>query len=330
MAVYGQRGNAVLVLMLGLFLLSLVGGGIFLLSPSEGDQKSRAAEEARAAYDEAVASLDRALNDARNLQDSLPRNASSFECLFAANGACNGKGGAFLFYDASQTQKPLSHLARDAGVDTLGRACKGYPSPECPLRVETVWEPVCADARCENTKSVRVKAKISLAPVIGPEAPLQWTREAMFSPQIELSASANCERGGGVWGGTECLTPAQDAERRLAGARNAAPAEATREPAQGQADPVPEQAQLPPVYDCPNQIVVQGQYFPVQWLAADRAQVTVPAMSCPGRGLTDTFVFQCAAKSPASYPNEGQWVQVEAVMSPPCDQYGNPLDGQRF
>jgi hypothetical protein len=80
------------------------------------------------------------------------------------------------------------------------------------------------------------------------------------------------------------------------------------------------------IYECPNQIVVQGQYFPVQFLAADRGQVSVPAMSCQSPGYYDVFVFQCAAKNPPTFPNEGQWIQVEAVMAPACGQGGQPAN----
>jgi len=154
--------------------------------------------------------------------------------------------------------------------------------------------------------------------------PLQWTKEGLFSPQIALSASAACERGGGVWANTECLSAAQAAERQIASSPKTEAVNAT--PPENLDQPLPEQAQTPVQYECPNQIVVQGQYYPVQWLAADRAQVSVPAMSCPGGGLQDVFVFQCAAKTPAAFPGEGQWIQVEAVMAPPCDESGRPID----
>ncbi len=318
----GQSGNVMLLLVIGLFMLGVVGGGLFLLSPTEIEQGNRQAEEARAAYDEAVASLERALNDPRNVQDSLERNHSSFECLFRSDGACAGKGGAFLLYDVSQAQRPLSHLARDAGVDSLGRPCKGYPSKACPLQVETLWEPVCAGARCENTRSIKVKAKITLAPLLENQVPLQWAKDGLFSPNIALSASASCERGGGIWANTECLTATQAAERQVASNRRVEAVNATPPENRDERPPDP---QAPPQYECPNQIVVQGQYYPVHWLAADRGQVSVPAMSCPVQGQADIFVFQCAAKNPPSFPNEGQWIQVEAVMSPPCDQNGQPI-----
>lgn len=70
--------------------------------------------------------------------------------------------------------------------------------------------------------------------------------------------------------------------------------------------------------------MVQGQYYPVQFVAADRGQVSVPAMSCHLPGAIDVFVFQCAQRSPASFHGEGQWIQVEAAMAPACDANGNP------
>jgi|GEM_PF-6264159 len=326
MGTRGQSGNVILLLLLGLFVLGVVGGGIFLLSPSKVGMENRTAEEARAAYDEAVASLDRALKDPRNVQDSLERNHSSFDCLFRSDGDCRGKGGAFLLYDVSQMKRPLSNLARDSGVDSLGRACKGFPSAACPLQVETVWEPVCSGPRCENTQSIKVKAKVTLAPILENQVPLEWTRESTFTPQIALSGAASCERGGGVWANTECLTATQAAERQIASSPKGKP-DAITGPAPDAREERPADPQMPPQYECPNQIVVQGQYYPVQWLTADRGQVSVPAMSCPAAGLTDVFVFQCAAKNPATFPNEGQWIQVEAVMSPPCDEQGNPVGG---
>lgn len=318
----GQTGNVTLFLILGLFLLGLGGGIYFIFSPGAVDETNRLAKDARAAYDEAVARLDKALNDPRSFDASLEHNAANFSCLFSGDGNCRNKGGTFLLFEAGGANHPLSQLANDAGTDANGSPCRGFPSRECPLRVETVWEPVCAGTTCEATRSARVKAKVTLSPIYGGEAPLEWKRDALFSPQIQLSQAAQCARNGGEWAGTECLTPAQVAERRIAssggGRAEPAPAEAPPPPAE-----IP-QPVAPPVYECPNQIVVQGQYYPVQFLAADRGQVTVQAMSCPASGAVDVFVFQCSAKNPASFPNEGQWIQVEAVMAPACDSEGRP------
>mgnify|MGYP003347462438 FL=1 len=216
----------------------------------------------------------------------------------------------------------------DSGSDSLGVPCKAFPSKECPLRVETVWEPVCAGDRCENTRSLKVKAKITLSPVIGPEAPLVWNKEVMFTPQVQLSKGASCVRGGGEWTGMECLTPSQAAERRLASPRGSAPSEIREASPERLENSLPSENPTPVpqvIYECPNQIVVQGQYYPVQFLAADRGQVSVPAMSCHAPGAFDMFVFQCVVKSPAAFPNEGQWIQVEAAMAAACDEGGTPI-----
>ncbi len=325
----GQSGNVVILLMFGLLLLGLAGGGLFLLRPSPADDSDKAAKNARIVYDEAVNSMLKALSDPKSVEASLDRNVG-FQCLSSADGNCRGKGGVFLLYDANQASHPLSHLALDSGLDPFGVLCKGYPSKECPLRVETTWEPVCAGQRCEGTRSLKVRAKVMLAAMAANETPLMWSKEELFSPQIQVSEAAQCLRGGGVWAATECLTPSQVADRRLASPRPvvndiAPPPPPPPEGAPGQPQDIPAPVQ-PVVYECPNQIVVQGQYYPVQFLAADRGQVNTPAMSCPNAGLTDVFVFQCAAKNPAAFPGEGQWIQVEAVMAPPCGQSpgGNP------
>jgi hypothetical protein len=327
-----QSGNVTLLAIFALFALGLGGGLYYIFSPGAVDENAQRLKDAKAAYEEAVASLDKALADPANFNASLDHNTAAFGCLYSGDGNCRGQGGAFLLFEAANPRHALSHLANDSGYDRYGGPCKGFPSADCPLRVETVWEPVCAGAGCEGTKSARVRAKVTLSAVAGNEAPLEWTKEALFTPPIQLSQAAQCGRGGGTWTGSECLSPSQLAERRIA----SPPGGATPEPApvnlppdstaQAVQETPPEPVQAP-VYECPNQVVVQGQYYAVQFLSADRGQVTTPAMSCPMPGATDVFVFQCTGKQPASFPNEGQWVQVEAVMAPACDQAGNPVGG---
>ncbi|HEY8278984.1 MAG TPA: hypothetical protein VIH99_05135 [Bdellovibrionota bacterium] len=317
MGLRSQKGNIVLVLMGGLFVLSLGAGLYYFLGPQAHETDNTAAN-ARAAYDEAVAQMTKAMADGTAVGASIDRNPS-FQCLYSGDGNCQGKGGLFLLFEGAQSNHPLSHLATDAGSDSLGSACKGYPSKDCPLRIETVWEPVCS-GRCENVKDIRVTAKVLLAPIQGGEAPLEWRKEGTYTPGIRLSRGSECARGGGEWTGQECLTPAQVAERRVASQGRRDNSENLDNRGQGEV-PAPVQQVI---YECPQQIVVQGQYYPVQFLAPDRGQVSVPAMSCPQNGLTDVFVFQCAAKAQPDFPNEGSWIQVEAVMAPPCEG-GNTL-----
>jgi hypothetical protein len=200
--------------------------------------------------------------------------------------------------------------------------------------VETDWEPVCNGVHCESTRSARVKGVVTLAPIYSGETQQQWTKEAMFTPQIQLSAASQCERDGRIWTGSECLTSSQVADRRMpANSRQDVPpqqpSDAQQQPAAEQAPPAqPPQPVPQQQVECPAQIVVQGQFYPVQYISADRAQVAVPAMSCPVQGAVDVFVFQCTAKNPPTFPGEGQWIQVEAVMAPPCDSNGNPAGNQ--
>jgi hypothetical protein len=313
-----QSGNGTLLVIFGLFALGLA-GGIYCVFSTVGADPSATAKNSRAAYDAAVASLDKALQNPASVQASLDRNPS-FSCFFSNDGNCKSQGGAFLLFETATSAHSLSQLANDAGVDELGMPCNGFPSKECPLRVETAWVPVCAGDRCESTHSLTVKAKVTLAPINPGEAPIEWTKDAMFTPQILLSRSTECARQAMEWTGSECLTPSQIAERRLA-----SPTVARLEQAQPPIDQRDTTVTTisPAVYECPQQIVVQGQYYPVQFIAADRGQITIPSMSCPQPGMQDVFVFQCSVKNPAAFPNEGQWIQVEAVMAPACDGGAN-------
>lgn len=320
----GQSGFSAVMLLL---LICVLGGaGYFFFGPRSASTSAELSD--RALFDQAVTSLERALTDPQSISASLDRNAA-FQCLFSATGSCTGQGGAFLFYESRQTSRPLSQLARTEGIAPDGNVCRSYPSKACPLRVETTWEPVCGGANCEATRSFHVHAKVTLLGEDG-AAPLEWSRETMLSPEIQLSQAVQCARGGGTWSGTECRSGGE-AERRIASPEDGRSRDELESEAALQAVRAAEEHQQGPAqaFECPNTIVVQGQYYPVQFLQADRAQVSVPAMSCPQPGHYDTFVFQCARKTPASFPTEGQWIQVEAVLDPPCGEGGQPVPGSQ-
>lgn len=331
MGARGQSGNVMVLLLL--LLVGLAGGGYYFFSPSKVSETEQAERDARAAFDEAVAALEKAMNDPRQIDASLDRN-TAFQCLFSLDGNCQGKGGNFLLYESRQSSRPLSQLARNAGFDRYGSLCKGYPSKDCPIQAETIWEPACNNVHCEGTKSFRVKARVTLTSINGTQPPLTWNKEGMFAPEIQLSQAAVCARGGGTWSGTECLTPGQVAERQIASPEGARAEEPPRDDRASPDMPAPE---MPIQFYCPAQIVVQGTYYPVQKITEDRGQVSVPASACPAGNTPDVFVFQCAARPlgegeappvPGSSA-EGQWIQVEAVMAPACDAYGNPLGGDQ-
>jgi hypothetical protein len=319
----GQSGNVLLILIFGLFL-ACAGGAYFFWS---GGSSAKVGHNQKAAYDEAVSRLEQAMADSKSLDNSLGRNSSSFSCLFTANADCKNQGGTFLLYPAGEKGQPVSQMASDSGLTVEGAACKGYPSENCPVHVETTWQPVCAPNNCENTRSLRVTGKVTFHGSAG-ETPLEWSRQETYNPVVQLSQAVTCERGGGVWYNTECLTPAQVSERQLAssdgrrGARDGARHEAVQPAA---ALPTPAEAQVPQRFQCPDKIVVQDQVYPIQQISEDRAQVSVQAMSCPAEGVFDVFIFQCAAKSDPTFPGEGQWIQVEAVMAPACDASGHSL-----
>jgi hypothetical protein len=327
MALRNQKGNFVLITIFGLGVLLCLGGVYYAISDAS-DAGRKLASDPKLVMTDLQERVERALANPIAIDASVERNSNQFACLFSVSGACRGYGGVFLLYEGAASQ-PVSQLMRGSGVSFDGVGCSGFPSEACPFRVETLWEPVCGPGACENTKSIKVKARVTYNP--GGAEPFLWNKEAMFTPALRLSQGVVCERGGGIWAATECLTAEQAAQRRVAstlpkgalqneGLRDAAEAydRARAENPTQQQTPAEELEAI-----CPETIVVQGQFYTIEYLAPGRSQVHVPALNgCPAE---DTFVFQCTPKTPATFEGEGQWVQVEAVMAPNCDERGNPV-----
>lgn len=329
MAGRDQKGNILLMLVFGIVVLACLGGFYYAMdSASNGNRKL--ASDPKLVMQELQERVERAFANPTAIDASLERNPNQFACLFTVTAACRGYGGTFLLYETPQGQ-PVSQLIKTNGISFDGAGCTGYPSESCPFRVETSWTPACAPGACENTKSVNLHAVVSYN--TGNGDPLTWTKDALFTPALRLSQGVMCERGGGIWAGTECLTPDQAAQRKVASAlprklpppsqglndaRDAYNREQAENGGQGQVG-------IPPAEEfiCPDSMPIQGQVYTLEQLGNSRAQVHVPALNnCPAE---DLFVFQCTAKNPASFEGEGQWVQVEAVMAPACDERGTPL-----
>lgn len=311
-----ENGSFALLAILVIGAATLLGGVYYFASNASRSEK--VAQRPEDLFDTLREQAEKALAAPDSMATSLPRNVNAFSCLYSASGDCAGKGTQFLFYESGQSQ-PLSQLGLDAGLTAEGFGCRGFPSMACPLRVEASWDPVCGGGgRCENTKSMNVKLKVVYNDGVNKQ-PIDWEKSALFSPPIQLSQGVACERNNGIWANTECLTPEQAAQRNIASARSPRVAAQDYESAQREADAraVPVTPNNPDQYICPNQIVVQGAYYQVDFISAGRGQVKVPAMNgCPAE---DIFVFTCNQKQPASFDGEGQWIQTEAVMvGPDC------------
>jgi len=304
-----SRGSTALAITLALGLVAFVGGVYFIYS---GGSSEPAAPNNAQAFEDLKIRVNGALDQPAVVNATVERNFNSFGCFYTADANCGGKGGLFQLYDGAQKNSPiLSHLSRDAGFTAAGEACRGFPSVQCPLRVEAFWHPVCREGGpCEGTRSARVKVKVMLN--ANQPDPQDWVREELFTPQIRLSQSVTCERGGGVWAVTECITPGEASQRQIASGSGAS-AEMP-----GNLD---QPVAVTPDVSCPNDIQIQGEYFPIEHLGPARARVRMPAMNgCPDE---DVFVFQCQARRPDD--REGQWIQVEAQMANACDNQGVPL-----
>jgi hypothetical protein len=327
--VRNQRGSFPTFALIGLGLLALLGGAYWAFSPKSGGEAT--AHDPMATFEELKMRLQQAMNNQGAVSASVDRNPNSFACLFQTSGNCQGRGGLFLLYeDARPTAQSISQLIRGAGYNAEGVGCTNFPSESCPIRVETSWKPVCGGAYCENTRSFQLHASVTLQTAPGAQ-PTRWDQEKMFSPDIKLSAAVMCERGGGAWAGTACLSHSEAMARGVASRAegNADMNGYNNGGLNGAPGVIPEDELV-----CPDHINIQGQLYTLERLAPAgrdsedpeqgrrvtgiRGQVRVPAMNgCPDY---DSFTFQCQQKVPAQFEGEGQWVQVEAQTAPNCHE----------
>jgi hypothetical protein len=323
-----ENGNFSLFAVIGLALLALAGGAYWAFSP--GRASGPTGHDPMATFEELKMRLQQTMNNQMAVSASVDRNPNSFSCLFQTSGNCQGRGGLFLLYeDGRPNAQALSQLIRGAGFSADGLGCTNFPSEACPIRVEASWKPVCGGSYCENTRSFQLHASVTLQTAPGAQ-PTRWDQERMFTPELKLSAAVNCERGGGAWTGTNCLSHSEAMARGVASRPEGnADQHGYAEPAlNGAPGVVPEDELI-----CPDTINIQGQLYTLERLPVGgspedaeqgrrvggiRGQVRTPAMNgCPD---SDTFTFQCQQKVPAQFEGEGQWVQVEAQTAPNCHE----------
>lgn len=313
--VRNSAGNIGLGLMLGMFALGVAGGAYFLLAG--GKSENAADNSGRVLFEEMKARVGQVMGRADVMAVSVDRNPNSFGCLSTATAACAGQGGLFLLYDSKQASAAMSQLVRGTGLSGEGAGCRNFPSPACPVRVETQWQPVCGGGRCEGTRSFSVHATVVFDDGTAPAE--RWEQKGNFSPEIRVSQAVSCERGGGIWAGTECISHDQAAQRRVAssarGGDDISERFQERENAvNAAAAPMSDSGKI--VYVCPDAMPIQGELYTVERISDDRGQVQAAAMNgCPG---VDRFVFSCQQKMPAQFELEGQWVQIDAQMQPDC------------
>lgn len=308
-----QKGSFTVILACLLGFVAVVGGIYFIYGG--GPHDGGAGQNLQAAFEEWKSRVEEAMGQPSTLSASVERNPNAFACLTTATAECRGKGGLFLLYKGAQ---PLSQLMFDAGVTASGEACRGFPSPACPLRVEANWTPVCNGSYCENTKSARVLVRVLLDE--GRGGAQEWKKEGLFTPSVTLSQAVACERGGGVWAG-ECLTHEQAAQRQIASRTGGDLDLVAEEREQSERERQETPSALPEV-TCPDMLTIQGQEYPLEFVGPARAVARTPAMNgCPGE---DIFTFQCQSRGPEE--REGMWVQVESQMAPLCDEQGQALN----
>lgn len=320
------------MLLLAFGALVVVFGAWYALHSGAEPEKQGA--DPKVTFEEMKTRVQKVMGNPSLISMNVERNPNPFACLFSALGKCQGYGGLFvMFEDAKPQSAGLSQMMRGTGLSADGMGCNTFPSPQCPIRLEALWKPVCGNSYCENTRAFTVKAVLVLKTSEEAE-PMKWEHDGQFNPELKLSKGVSCERNGGIWSGTACLSNSEAAAQRQiaqlgAAGNNPAIAQMVQE-----SRPVMAEDLI-----CPDSIPIQGQVYTLERLsrqdggdggytgAAIRGRVRIPSMSgCPGE---DSFTFQCQQKLPAQFEGEGQWIQVEAQMAPPCapDERQDPGTG---
>lgn len=306
------------------FVFVIIGAFFFFYGKGSDTNRTIASIDSVSVVEGLKQRIQDAMNNQAAVNYTAERNPNAFACMSSANGDCSGRSGLILLFETPKATDSLSQMQVGQGLalDTLG--CTGFPSQDCPIRIETTWTPVCAPGRCENTKSFKLRAKLSFQ--AGVEAtPADWFYEKMLTPSLIISAAVQCQREGGTYTGLTC----KRGSAREEAPRTIEASSVNSNVDSGLAPPVPpEPATSVPVaqFACPSTITINGQPWPVDTSIAT-AQLTVPTSAgCNGQGV-DVFDFQCVEKSPAAFDGEGMWTQTRAAIAPSCGTDGNPQEG---
>lgn len=316
----GNKGNITILVCITFSLLFLGAASYWLFSSNEKSAKN---SDPELIFNGIKNRISEAINRTQTLDLSMEKNPNSFNCMLEGKADCAGKGGTFLLYEDSSSVA-LSQLANDGGLNWDGTVCRGFPSEHCPFRVESSWSPICKANTCEGTQNFHMKVAVFYND--GKTAsPLVWKTEKLQTPNLKLSQAVACEREGHVWAQTECISPEQATQRNIASKPSVVGPEGMDE--QRLREEEAQMSSVAPVSEpvCPDQIFLHEQYWNLERIDGGRAQAYLPsANGCPN--AQDLVTFQCSPKIPASFPGEGQWLQLQIVMAPQCDAGGNPID----
>jgi hypothetical protein len=254
-------------------------------------------------------------NSAMNF--SIAKNPAQFDCLFSVSGSCRGRGGNFQLYPLEDsTSQPLTQLGYTTGLQITGVGCSGFPSANCPLRLESRWTPVCAGAACDNVRSMRVEVSVVFSD--GTNS-FSARAERLVQPEIRLTESVRCQREQGFYDGRQCIKNF-GTERTVASNDRNGPARAADENYR------PDPRDFP--LQCPEYFQVDSEFYRVELVGPGKGRIRIPAVNhCPD--AHDTFILGCvaigASEDPYARSDQGKWQQSEAIMAPPCDADGNPI-----
>lgn len=254
-------------------------------------------------FEELKDQVTKALSKVETIQRSVARNGDRFHCLRLGGGeACRDKGGQFVLYSSEKRDAgSLSQLSSFRGLNRNKQTCDGFPSPQCPYRIETTWKAVnTSNLECDAVHPIRVVARIVLN---SGSIYHEWKKEVVSSVRVPLEARARCQcenKDGfvGNCGGANAEATAQ------------ANVEVAKDPREAQEAATRELASKPsdgPI-ECSPQIEFRGEQYAVLSVDAQGQAELELAGEDTRCNTIDAYRFQCVGRQGANGQVLGEWV----------------------
>ena len=269
----------------------LAAGGFFLLSAllyafSQWGS-SGILEDIGAVEEELRKDIEGALASKIAIQLSIAKNENRFSCLELGGDHCSNRGGLFYLY--KENSLLLSQIAPEKGLSISKEPCSNFPSKDCIFRIESEWQNIADNERCETKHPIKMSARLLVSVGSGFR---EWKTEKTMHPNITLSQRALCECEGKDYAYGSCKEQLGIQERGFASLKGGA-AQTNR--ALG--------SNVQGEINCPDLITYEGQEHDVS-NRQNESKVTLELDSRECESGTDYVFFVCNA---VSGQKEGTW-----------------------